>query len=141
MYNFYTQRCEAAAIVARMAVPSLRQTFTLKPSSGRVLVAWPLERDPLNQAVTADSVVIQDLVEFCNGGLNYTGTGNVSSKTTVTYTETEATINICGVIKRGGMDVRVRVPCTYGVDGPDVLTGIPRNVERQRTYTCRIEIQ
>ena len=65
------QRCEAAAIVARMAVPTLRQTFTLAPSSGRVLVAQPLEQDPLDHAVTADSVVIQDLVEFCAGGLTY----------------------------------------------------------------------
>ncbi|MGI5929472.1 S-layer homology domain-containing protein [Pseudoflavonifractor sp.] len=198
------QRCEAAAIVARMAVPSLRQTFTLKPSSGRVLVAQPLEQDPLNQAVTADSVVIQDLVEFCNGGLtyddigqsgvynvrsfegteadkaivdayvdalcsggynltlveeydktmsstffsyglNYTGTGNVSSKTTVTYTETEATINIYGVIKRGDMDVHVWIPqqmeqvdlgLRYGqeavsvsVAGPSAMAGLYRNAD------------
>lgn len=47
---------------------------------------------------------------FFSYGLNYTGTGNVSSKTTVTYTETQATINIYGVIKRGDMDVHVWIP-------------------------------
>ena len=198
------QRCEAATIVARMAVSSLRQTFTLAPSSGRVLVAQPLEQDPLDHTVTSDSVVIQDLVEFCAGslsygdlgrsgvynvrnfegteadraivdayvdtlcsggynltlaeeynnalsstffsyGLDYTGSGNVSAKTGVTYTEIQATINIYGIISRGNMELHVWIPqqmeqvdlgLRYGqeavsvsVAGPSAMAGLYRNAD------------
>ena len=204
------QRCEAAAIAARMADPSLRKKFTLSSgqtagtSAGKVLLAQPLEQDPLRHTVTADSVVIQDLVEFCAGGLtyddmgqsgvynvrsfegteadraivdayvdalcsggynltlaeeydktvsstffsyglNYTGTGAVSATTGVTYTDTEATINIYGIIKRGDMEVHVWIPqqmeqvdlgLRYGqeavsvsVAGPSAMAGLYRNAD------------
>ena len=200
------RRSETAAIVARMAVPELRQTFTLSAQtpSGGTLVAQPLKEDPLNQAITPDSVWIQDLVEYCGGGLtydsmgqsgaynvrkfegaaedkaivdayvealcsggynltlveeyektqsstffswglNYTGTGDVTAKTDVTYTDAQATICIYGMIKRGDLEVSVWIPqqmeqvdlglryggdtAYVGVAGPSAMAGLYKNAD------------
>ena len=201
----HIQRCEAATIAGRMADPSLRTTFTLGgSSSGRVLLAQPLAEDPLDYTVTADSVLMQDLVEFCDGGLtydsisqsgvyqvrkfkgspedkaivdeyvavltgggynlklveeyeenysstffswglDYTGTGNVTAKTDVVYTDTQATICIYGTIKRSKLEVTVWVPqrmelvdlglrygsasASTGIAGPSAMAGLYRNAD------------
>ncbi len=39
--------------------------------AGAVLVSEKLEKDPLSYTVTADSVYIQDLVDYCDGKLGY----------------------------------------------------------------------
>ena len=61
------------------------------------------------------------------------GTGNVTLSGTTSQT--------CTIQAVQSGTALVRATYTYGVDEPDVLTGIPRNVERQNTYTYRIEIQ
>ncbi|MBM6925258.1 S-layer homology domain-containing protein [Pseudoflavonifractor phocaeensis] len=197
------QRSEAATIVARMANPSLRVTFSLGGAdSGRVLVSQALEEDPLDYTVTRDSVVIQDLRDFCgtgltyhnasvgstytdrkfegtaedkaileeyvavltgggynlelvaeydqtytttffSWGLDYTGTGDVTSKKGVTFAKTSANICIWGTIERGKLEATVEIPTqmkqvdlglrydspsvSTGIAGPSALAGLYRN--------------
>ena len=62
-------RAQAAVVLTK-----LDQVLSSQGSSGsgdRVLVSQPLSSDPLSYEITADSVYIQDLVEFCDGALDY----------------------------------------------------------------------
>ena len=49
------------------------------PSDDRTLVSEPLESDPLSYSITADSVYIQDPVEFCDGALTHTSSSSTGN--------------------------------------------------------------
>ena len=112
------QRCEAATVVARMANPGLRVRFSLSGAdSDRTLVAQPLEQDPLEYTVTRDSVVIQDLRDFCGSGLTY---GSMS--------ETDGGMYNSRSFKGDGEDKAILEEYV------DVLTGGGYNLKLVETY-------